>query len=421
MGNPEDGNIANIDNAVSFLMKKLEEYYHKKVMVFIDEYDTPFIEAHVNGFYHEVRAGLSSLLHSTLKDNDSLQYAMLTGIQRVAKENVFSDLNNLKVFTVQDKEYAQYFGFTESETKELLEYYDLVYSDEVKEMYDGYHIGDVDIYNPWSIINYADEKELKPFWVNTSSNTMIKNAMKQSDMDFKDGFETLIRQGWLDTHVSRNTSFYEQSNTDNLWGLFVNAGYLTIEKELPLKKVRIRIPNNEVQEEFMSLTAYYLHISDTVLNDLFAALLTEDEETFIDTYKTILSTLPSYHDLKDENSFQAFRSTECMMMLGMCAWLSNDYIITSNREKGKGRSDIELKSKKKQFSSFVIEFRYCAPEAKYMKPEEHEKHPESLTLLAQEGIAQIQKQAYDTELTGKIIYICLAHAGKDVEMIWQEK
>lgn len=137
----DNSNIRDIDNAVSFLMKKLEEYYHKKVIILIDEYDTPFIEAHVHGFYHDIRAGLSSLLHNALKDNDSLQYAMLTGIQRVAKENapqagrsLFSDLNNLKVFTVQDKEYAQWFGFTETEVRELLKYYDLSYSDEVKAM-----------------------------------------------------------------------------------------------------------------------------------------------------------------------------------------------------------------------------------------------------------------------------------------------
>lgn len=340
LGNPEDGDIANIDNAVSFLMKKLEEYYHKKVIILIDEYDTPFIEAHVHCFYHDIRAGLSSLLHNALKDNDSLQYAMLTGIQRVAKENVFSDLNNLKVFTVQDKEYAQWFGFTETEVRELLE------------------------------------------------------------------------QGWLDTQVSINTSFYEQSNTENLWGLFVNAGYLTIDQELPMKKVRIRIPNQEVQEEFMSLTAYYLHVSDTLLNDLFAALLTEDETAFLETYRTILLTLPSYYDLKNENSFH-------MMMLGMCAWLSNDYTISSNthraepREKGKGRSDIELRAKTNRFLSFVMEM-------KYMKTEEYKKHPEALKVLAQEGLQQIKKQTYDIDLTGKVIYISLAHAGKDVEMIWQK-
>ena len=249
------------------------------------------------------------------------------------------------------------------------------------------------MYNPWSIINYVDEKELKPYWVNTSSNTMIKNAMEQSDRTFKKGYEKLLEQGWLDTQVSINTSFYEQSNTENL----------TIDQELPMKKVRIRIPNQEVQEEFMSLTAYYLHVSDTLLNDLFAALLTEDETAFLETYRTILLTLPSYYDL---NSFH-------MMMLGMCAWLSNDYTISSNKEKGKGRSDIELKTKTNRFPSFVMEM-------KYMKTEEYKKHPEALKVLAQEGLQQIKKQTYDIDLTGKVIYISLAHAGKDVEMIWQK-
>lgn len=150
--------------------------------------DTPFIEAHVHNFYNDIKASLVSLLSSAVKDNDSLQYAMLTGIQRVAKENIFSELNNLKVYTVRNKEYAQYFGFTKEETKELLAYYDLKYNKKVKDMYDGYRIGGAEIYNPWSIINYAQDKELRPYWVNTISNTMIKKAMEKSDKSFKDGY-----------------------------------------------------------------------------------------------------------------------------------------------------------------------------------------------------------------------------------------
>lgn len=171
-----DGILDNIIDALSFLMERLEKYYHKKVMVFIDEYDTPFIEAHVGGYYEELRGGLSSLLHNALKTSTSLHYAMMTGIQRVAKENIFSDLNNLVVCTVKDPEYSKYFGFTEEETKQTLEYYDLSFNDEVKSMYDGYHFGEHDIYNPWSILNYASRKVLEPYWVNTSSNTMIKKS-----------------------------------------------------------------------------------------------------------------------------------------------------------------------------------------------------------------------------------------------------
>lgn len=134
MNNLTNESLDNIDNALKFLMSYIEAYYHKKVMLFIDEYDTPFIEAHVNKFYDDVKSGLASLLHNSLKDNDSLQYALLTGIQRVAKENIFSDLNNLKVYTVRSKEFAQYFGFTKEETKALLEYYGLTYNEQVKGM-----------------------------------------------------------------------------------------------------------------------------------------------------------------------------------------------------------------------------------------------------------------------------------------------
>ena len=170
-------NLKGIDDAISFLMERMEDYYGKEVMVFIDEYDTPFVEAHTGGFYDEVRGGLAGLLHNSLKTSTSLKYAMLTGIQRVAKENIFSDLNNLDVYTVIDNDYSEYFGFSIEETKELLEYYDLELNDEVKEVYDGYKMGDKEIYNPWSILNYARRKVLVPYWVNTSANTMLKQAI----------------------------------------------------------------------------------------------------------------------------------------------------------------------------------------------------------------------------------------------------
>lgn len=170
-------NLKGIDDAISFLMERMEDYYGKEVMVFIDEYDTPFVEAHTGGFYDEVRGGLAGLLHNSLKTSTSLKYAMLTEIQRVAKENIFSDLNNLDVYTVIDNDYSEYFGFSIEETKELLEYYDLELNDEVKEMYDGYKMGDKEIYNPWSILNYARRKVLVPYWVNTSANTMLKQAI----------------------------------------------------------------------------------------------------------------------------------------------------------------------------------------------------------------------------------------------------
>ena len=168
-----NGDLTGINNALKFLMDQMQDYYKKGVMVFIDEYDTPFIEANVNGFYDEIKSGLSGLLHNSLKTSNGLKYAMLTGIQRVAKENVFSDLNNLIVCDVTDDRYSNYFGFTEDETKDILEYYGLELNNEVKETYDGYKIGETEIYNPWSILCYIDSQELTSYWVNTSSNKMI--------------------------------------------------------------------------------------------------------------------------------------------------------------------------------------------------------------------------------------------------------
>lgn len=396
-----DGILDNIIDALSFLMERLEKYYHKKVMVFIDEYDTPFIEAHVGGYYEELRGGLSSLLHNALKTSTSLHYAMMTGIQRVAKENIFSDLNNLVVCTVKDPEYSQYFGFTEEETKQTLEYYDLSLNDEVKSMYDGYHFGEHDIYNPWSILNYASRKVLEPYWVNTSSNTMIKKAISSSDEAFERGYEELIRNGKLETTVKMDTSFFEVNNTENLWGLLVNAGYLTLHKTISIQDSLyiIKIPNQEVQLEFRKLTAYHLKATETDLTVLFNSLKRCKKEDFEDRYRKILLTLPSYHDLKDENSYH-------MMLLGMCAWLSNEYEVISNREVGKGRCDIILKSKKNQIS-YILEFKYTTDSSVDLKQ------------LAKSAIDQINIRRYDSELSGTVIRIGLAHYQKNVEIEWQ--
>ena len=397
-----DGKLNNIIDALSFLMKILEKYYQRKVMLFIDEYDTPFIEAHVNGFYDKIKNGLASLLHNSLKTSNSLQYALLTGIQRVAKENIFSDLNNLVVCTVKDHTYDKYFGFNEQETKELLEYYDLKLNEDVKQMYDGYHIGNQEIYNHWSIINYADSHELQPYWVNTSSNKMIKKAMIKKDQAFNQGYEKLVTKGYLQTLVHLDTSFFESRTTSSLWGLFVNAGYLTIAKTISLRDriYIIKIPNQEVQEEFMNLTAYYLDVSDTLLADLFYALKITNQNLFITTYQRIIKSLPSYYDLKDENSYH-------MMMLGMCAWLSNEYEIISNKEIGKGRCDIILKAKG-NFTSYIFEFKYT------------KNNYDNLDVLANKAIKQIEKRNYNLNLKGKVIYVGLAHLQKEVVIKWKE-
>ena len=405
--NYSNGNLEGIVDSISFLMDKLKDYYHKEVMVFIDEYDTPFIEAHTKGFYEEVRGGLSGLLHNSLKTSNSLKYAFITGKQRVAKENIFSDLNNLVVCDVTDQRYASYFGFDNDETKKLLEYYGLQLNNEVKEMYDGYHIGNQDIYNPWSLLNYVDTKELTSYWVNTSANTMIKDGIKKSNHDFKEQYKELIEDGYLDTEVNLQTSFYEVESTPTLWGLFVNAGYLTVDQVIDLMDgyYRIRIPNEEVKKEFKNITDYYLSLGDGQLNQLMRYLRYEQADKFIKEYKDILM-IPSYHDLEKENSYH-------MMMLGMCLCLDKDYEIISNREVGKGRDDLILKAKDEKKTSFVLAFKYLKDDKK-----DFEK---ALDDLSNKAIQQIKDNKYDYGLKGKVIYIGLAHHGKDVSIKWEER
>lgn len=404
--NKNNGILNDVDNAIVFLMRCLKKYYGKDVMLFIDEYDTPFIEAKTGNFYQELKGSLATLLRSSLKNSEDLKYAFITGIQRVAKENIFSDLNNLDVYTVCDREYSEYFGFDSDETKKLLEYYGLELNNEVKEMYDGYHIGNQDIYNPWSIMNYAKRKKLISYWVNTSANSMIKTALKQANYTFKNQYDKLIKDGKLDTYVSMQTSFFEEADNSTLWGLFVNAGYLTVTKEIDLLKgkYRIEIPNKEVKQEFIKLTEYQLGLSSGTLDTVTESLAKEDQETFLESYQEILM-VPSYHDLQKENSYH-------MMMLGMCLCLNKDYEIISNREVGKGRDDLILKAKDEKKTSFVLEFKYLKEDKKDLE--------KALDELSNKAIQQIKDNKYDYGLKGKVIYIELAHHGKDVSIKWVE-
>lgn len=405
--NWKDDDFIGITDVISFLIERLEIYYGKKVMLFIDEYDTPFIEAYRENFYDEIEEGITHLFMSILNKSSSLKYAMLIGIQIFANESILSKLDNVIVCDVSNQIYAPYFGFDEKETKQLLEYYHLELNEEVKEVYDGYCIGNIGIYNTWSILNYVSNKELRPFWINTALNEMLKDFFNKSDDSFKKQYEQLIENGYLETRITLQTSFYEVANTSNLWGLFVNAGYLTVDEIIDIADnyCRIRIPNNEVKTEFRSLTEYYLSLYEGQLNQLSRFLINEQFDEFSKYYQHILM-LPSYHDLNNENSYH-------MMMLGMCLCLSDNYKIISNREEGKGRCDIIIQAHDEKKTSFIIEFKYFKEDKK-----DFEK---ALDKLSNEAIQQIKDRRYDYDLKGKVIYIGLAHHGKDVMMKWEEK
>ena len=240
----------------------LELYFGRKVYLLLDEYDTPFISANSGGYYSEVRDVLAGMLNFALKGNPSIEKALLTGIQRVAKENIFFGLNNLVVCTAADADYADCFGFTEEETRELMEYCGGQFTDEVRDMYDGYRIGDCELYNPWSVSCYCARKRPESYWVNTGENSILKNALAQQRSTFAEKYNTLVEEGKITVKAELSTAYYEKPNDASLWGLLINAGMVTIEERKSEEDFTVRVPNQEVWKAFQELTAFYLQVDE---------------------------------------------------------------------------------------------------------------------------------------------------------------
>ena len=384
-----------VQDALYTLSQLLYQQYGKKVIILIDEYDTPLISAYEQGYYDEVHFFFGSLYGSALKDNPYLERAMLTGIHRIAKENIFSGLNNLEVCTVLEREYSAYFGLTPEEAEALLTYYDLPLDEAVKAMYDGYRFGEQEIYNPWSLINYAKRRKLEAFWVNTAANDMLLQAVLAADKRTQDHLEQLLAAGQVMVTVDLQTSFFEMNKAATLWGLFMSSGYLTIAKTPAAEDLQmaVRIPNQEVMTSFRKIIERYAGFADNSLDDLFGALQRKDMAAFRSAYEQIILTCTSFHDGASENAYH-------MLFLGMCVYLSGDYHIHSNLESGHGRADIVLAAKRPGKPNFVIEF----------------KQGEAVDKLAQEALAQIHAKQYYAELTGETILIGIAHDLKHCQL-----
>ena len=396
----EEDTESSLTQAITVLCQTLYMYYGKKVYLILDEYDTPFMSANAGGYYDEVRELLKGILTTSLKGNPYLEKAVLTGVQRVAKENIFSGLNNLIVCTVRDRAYADCFGFTEKEVRELLHTHDMTFTEEVKAMYDGYRFGEAEVYNPWSVSCYVAEKRLDTYWVNTSENSIIRKALEAQGKAFKSAYERLIREGSVNVLVDFSMAWYETLDEAAVWGLLVNAGMATVEEVIDGDYCKIRVPNLEVWKVFKELTAYHLGVNERHMEKMFYGLKHQELDLFAEEYQNILLELPSYYDLKGENSYH-------MMMLGMCAFLRKEYTVKSNRETGTGRSDICLYSKKENYPNVILEFKYTKNEK------------EDLSELAEKAIEQSQEKQYATEMKGKVVYIGLAHYKKQVYVCYK--
>ena len=381
-----DMNLLTI--SIVTLEQALFEYYKIKPLLLIDEYDQPIISCFEYGYHDQLKSFFAGFYGSALKGQDCLHQALLTGIQRIVKESIFSQLNNIAVYTVMDKYYSKYFGLTSKETQELLESYGLALDEEVKQLYDGYLFGETEMYNPWSLLSYAKTGELRNYWINTSTNYLVRKSIAEADILFKDGFDMLIKDGSAEISADLECSFIELKHSDTLWGLLINSGYLTVQEKTGGSYLIVRIPNGEVHSEFMKIIANQANVESIDLYNMFQCLFKKNMDGFMKVYSKLVLSCTSYHDAR-ENAYH-------MLFLGMCISLNNLYKITSNAESGHGRSDITMESLSSERPHIVIEF----------------KQGEALDELKEKALQQIIDNQYYGGLRGDILCIGIAHDKK---------
>ena len=352
-------NKIQLQGAIKLLSRMLYREYEKPVMLFLDEYDVPLQNAYVQGFYDEAIEFFRTFYGTTFKDNQYIEKTVLTGVSRVAKESIFSGANNFRVFTILDNEFAEDFGITEQEMDKIIKDFDIRDDkEEIKKWYDGYKIGDKEgIYNPWSILNYLTDKRLMPYWVNTSSNDLIKLILKNSST-IKEKIETLLREEEITVPINFETIIVGiEENEDNIWGLLLETGYLKITEVVNLAEsiYKVKLPNYEIKNLFEGIIRDWFSNKvignnlRSILNDLVTLNMYEFERKFI----VLVRQMFSFMDVGEntaENFYHAF-------VLGMLVGLKETYYVNSNRESGFGRYDIMLEPKDKNGNSFVIEFK----------------------------------------------------------------
>ena len=396
---------ADWENSLKNLLRYLYEYYNKKVVVLIDEYDTPIVSGYNNGYKKEVLDLYRSLYSTVLKSNTHLQFSVMTGILRIAKEGIFSGLNNLKVNSIFSEKYSEYYGMTEEEVLEGLKYYNLEYEiNDVKDWYDGYQFGNIEVYNPWSIINFLDNGKLKPYWQGTAGNETINELLDRGNKEIFDDLEKLFRKETVYKKIRDFTEFTDDIN--EIWELFLYSGYLTTSGEQKDREHPLRIPNREIMEFFEDrfidrFTGNYQKFSDTI-----RYLRAGNIEKFGEILQNeVISSLSYFDTDKDEKYYKVF-------LIGIFVALMNDYVRLSERESGHGRADLILEPKKKENPGYIFEFKVANSE-------------EELESYAEEGFEQIEKKKYDIELINRgvteIIYIGLAFYKKKLKMKYENR
>ena len=376
--------------SIRFLCSYLNKYYGRKVIVLLDEYDTPLQEAYVNGYWKELVSFTRSLFNNTFKTNPYLERAVMTGITRVSKESMFSDLNNLNVVTLTSNEYASYFGFTETEVFTAMDEFGLTNKEEVKAWYDGFTIGNLtDIYNPWSIINFLDKRELKPYWANTSSNGLASSLIRTGNMDIKMHFEDLLQCHSIYSEIDEEMVFDQLDNNDEsaVWSLLFASGYLkvlTIQDDI----YELDLTNYEVYRMFESLVSGWFRKDRTHYNQFIKSLLKADVESMNEYMNRFALSTISYFDVGEKPSDQAEPERFYHgFVLGLLVDLRGRYEIISNRESGFGRYDVMLKPLNDTDDGIILEFKVFNP-----------RKENDLEETVQSALLQISQNQYEQTL-----------------------
>jgi hypothetical protein len=411
---------ADLEYALFKLSKILYEYYGQKPMLLIDEYDTPIQQSYLIGYYDQLILFMKNFLGSSLKDNPFIEKSVLTGILRISRESLFSGLNNVSVYSVLDKKYGQYFGFTEQETNELIEKTGLSPNlQQTKNWYNGYNFGGVTIYNPWSIIEFLrNEGRLTAYWINTSSNDIVKNLITNAHYNIQEDLQQLLAGRTIKKIISDHIVFNDlTTNREVIWGLLLMAGYLkhiSVEyDELGHKLCELKLPNREVENFYGSTVAQWLAINQDLgwYREFLADLTTGRVAAFEEKLQTLIEESLSFHDVT-KKSQEAFYHG---LMLGLVVGLRDPHIINSNKESGQGRYDVAIIPKDNSQLGIILEFKAVQLSSTV------EARETQLATAAQQALQQINQSKYVTDLhnhgVGNICAMGVAFSSKVVKVI----
>ena len=406
-----NANDVELINSVKMLSKLLNQYFDKPVILLIDEYDVPLQSAYVEGYYDEAVKFFKTFYGITFKDNSYLEKTVLTGVSRVAKESIFSGANNFKVYTVLDDEFSEDFGITEDEMDKIIKDFNIEdEKEEIRRWYDGYRIGNTEgIYNPWSILNYLTDRKLVPYWVNTSSNDLIKLILKNS-ITVKERIERLLNDEEIEVPINLETVIVGiENNEDNIWGLLLGTGYLKVTGvvDLAMHIYKVKIPNYEIKFLFQQIIDEWFRnkVIGNDLRSILKDLVTLNLKEFQKKFNILVKEMFSYMDVGEntaENFYHAF-------VLGMLVGLKDTYYVNSNRESGVGRYDIMLEPKDKNGNSFIMEFKVL-----------DDMEEKTIEDTIENAKKQIEEKGYEANLKERgftnITKMVFAFKGKEVKM-----